>query len=213
MNFLHVKYRSRRWALLKSTSLWACQRFSLAALPLFALLCGCGGGGSQITPPPSTFSLSGTISPQSAGSGATVALSGSSVASTTADSSGNYSFSGLANGNYTVTPSRSGYAFSPSVKSVTIAGSNVSGIDFTGAVTHSVQLNWQASTSTVAGYNVYRGTTNDGPYTQINTTLVTPLTYTDFAVSSSTTYYYVATAVDPNGVESVYSGQVSATIP
>ena len=78
---------------------------------------------------------------------------------------------------------------------------------------HSVQLTWQASTSTVVGYNIYRGTTDGGPYVRINTTLVTPLNYTDSSVASSTIYYYVTTAVDPAGVESEYSNQASAKIP
>ena len=55
-----------------------------------------------------TWSISGTISPALGGAGATVALSGTSSAQTTADANGNYSFSGLANGSYTVTPSKSG---------------------------------------------------------------------------------------------------------
>src|ERR1700757_3621411 len=71
---------------------------------------GCSGltAGSKTTPPPLTYSLSGTISPSAGGSGATVTLSGASSATTTADSSGAYSFTGLANGTYTVTPSHSG---------------------------------------------------------------------------------------------------------
>src|SRR6267378_4100939 len=46
-----------------------------------------------------TFSLSGTLSPAAGGGGATVKLSGASNATTIADSSGNYSFSALSNGN------------------------------------------------------------------------------------------------------------------
>jgi hypothetical protein len=42
-------------------------------------------------------------------SGATVTLAGTSAGSTTTDASGNYSFSGLAAGSYTVTPSKTGY--------------------------------------------------------------------------------------------------------
>src|SRR5882672_7348102 len=52
------------------------------------------------------FGVSGTISPAAGGSGASVALSGAMSATTTADSSGNYKFSGLPNGTYTVVPSR-----------------------------------------------------------------------------------------------------------
>ncbi|MGB2679023.1 MAG: hypothetical protein WAN12_18220 [Candidatus Acidiferrum sp.] len=162
-----------------------------------------------------TFRLSGTVSPQSVGNGTTVALSGPTSASTSGDSSGNYGFSGLANGTYAVTPSRSGYIFSPSVQSVSIDGSDVSGINFTASQqsNHSVQLTWQASTSIVVGYNIYRGTTDGGPYVRINTTLVNPLNYTDSSVASSTIYYYVTTAVDSAGVESEYSNQASAKIP
>jgi hypothetical protein len=45
-----------------------------------------------------TWSISGTISPASLGAGTTVGLSGAATATVTADSSGNYFFSGLANG-------------------------------------------------------------------------------------------------------------------
>jgi len=183
--------------------------------PLLALLCGCAGVGSPGSGSSLTFLLSGTISPQSVGNGTTITLSGPTSASTTGNSSGNYSFSGLANGTYAVTPSRSGYIFSPNVQSVAIEGSNVSGIDFTASQqsTHSVQLTWQASTSNVVGYNMYRSTIDGGPYVRINATLITLLTYTDSSVASSTTYYYVTTAVDPAGVESKYSNQASAKIP
>jgi hypothetical protein len=80
-------------------------------------------------------------------------------------------------------------------------------------VQHSVALTWNASTSTVSGYNVYRGTVSGGPYTKINVSLVAVLNYTDSTVQSGTTYFYVTTAVDSSGSESVYSNEVSAPIP
>ena len=79
---------------------------------------------------------------------------------------------------------------------------------------HSVALSWTASTSTVSGYNVYRGTTSNGPYpTKVNTSLVTLVDYTDTTVASGTTYYYVVTSVDSSNVESVDSNQAAAIIP
>jgi hypothetical protein len=215
MHLLYPMYRSLGWTLPKSTSVRKCRAFPLAVFPLFALFCGCAGVISPGSGSSETFRLSGTISPQSVGNGTTVALSGLTSVSTSGGSSGNYSFSGLANGTYAVTPSRSGYIFSPSVQSVSINGSDVSGINFTASQqsSHSVQLTWQASTSTVVGYNIYRGTTDGGPYGRINSALVTPLNYTDFSVASSTIYYYVTTAVDPTGVESKYSNQATARIP
>jgi hypothetical protein len=80
-------------------------------------------------------------------------------------------------------------------------------------VQHSVALSWTASTSTVSGYNVYRGTASGGPYTKINSSLVGTLSYTDSTVQSSTTYYYGTTAVDSSGNESTYSNEVPASIP
>jgi hypothetical protein len=59
-------------------------------------------------------------------------LGGAASATVTADGSGNFSFTGLANGNYTVTPSRSGYTFSPASQSVTVNGANVTSVNFTG---------------------------------------------------------------------------------
>jgi hypothetical protein len=79
--------------------------------------------------------------------------------------------------------------------------------------THSATLNWTASTSTVAGYNVYRSTVSGGPYNKINPSLDANLTYTDNSVVSGQTYYYVVTAVDSNNVESAYSNQASGVIP
>lgn len=77
-----------------------------------------------------TFEISGAINPSANGAGATVALSGAASATTTADGSGNYGFSGLATGSYAVTPSRSGYSFSPTSQAVTINGAKVTGVNF-----------------------------------------------------------------------------------
>ena len=78
----------------------------------------------------------------------------------------------------------------------------------------SVALSWTASGSPgVIGYNIYRSTTNGGPYTKINSSLDSTTTYTDLAVQSGNTYYYVTTAVNSQGQESSYSNQASATVP
>lgn len=44
---------------------------------------------------------------------------------------------------------------------------------------HTVNLTWVASTSNVSGYNIYRGTKSGGPYTKLNTSVITTLTYSD----------------------------------
>lgn len=78
---------------------------------------------------------------------------------------------------------------------------------------HYVTLQWNASTSQVAGYNAYRSTNQNGPYTKLNSSLISVTQYSDNTVQSGYTYYYVATAVDSLGNESVYSNQTSASIP
>ena len=82
-----------------------------------------------------------------------------------------------------------------------------------GTVTHTVTLSWTASTSTVVGYHIYRGTTAGGPYTLQSNGVVTGTGYTDLAVMSGSQYFYVARAVDSNNIESINSNEASASIP
>jgi Abnormal spindle-like microcephaly-assoc'd, ASPM-SPD-2-Hydin len=76
----------------------------------------------------------------------------------------------------------------------------------------SVVLHWNASSTQVVGYKVYRSGTSGGSY-NLMSGAVDALTYTDTTVSAGSTYYYVVTAVDSAGIESVFSNQVSAVIP
>ena len=80
--------------------------------------------------------------------------------------------------------------------------------------THTVGLTWMDSATTVAGYNVYRGTSTGGPYvSKLTASPVTSTQFTDSGLQSGQTYYYVVTAVGSDGVESVYSNQATASIP
>lgn len=161
-----------------------------------------------------TFAISGTISPAGSGSGSSVALGGTMNATTTADSSGNYSFTGLQNGSYTVTPTDKGFVVSPLSRSVTVSGANVAGVNFTASTTqaHSATASWNASTSVVVGYNLYRGTVSGGPYSKLNASPISALTFSDSSVQAAT-YFYVVTSVDANGNESINSNEVQAVIP
>ncbi len=80
-------------------------------------------------------------------------------------------------------------------------------------IQHSVSLSWGASsTLSVVGYNVYRAGVAGGTYTTVASTN-SGTTFVDGSVQSGQTYYYVVTAVDTGGAESVYSNQVQAVIP
>ncbi len=70
-----------------------------------------------------------------------------------------------------------------------------------------VTLTWAISTGATS-YNVLRGATSGGPYTQIAST--PEITYTDTAVTNGTTYYYVVQAANAGGA-SANSEEVSAT--
>jgi hypothetical protein len=86
-----------------------------------------------------TSTISGAITPALSGSGATLTLSGASAATVIADATGNYTFTGLANGSYTVTPTKAGFSFTPVNRPVTVNGANVAAINFTAAaVTYSI---------------------------------------------------------------------------
>jgi uncharacterized membrane protein len=80
-----------------------------------------------------TYSLSGVISPAGDGAGATVNLGGTAVASSTVNAAGSFSFAGLVNGLYLVTPVKSGFTFSPASRNVSVSSGNVTGVDFTAA--------------------------------------------------------------------------------
>jgi P pilus assembly chaperone PapD len=110
---------------------------------------------------------------------------------------------GSANGGVNIVSNATG-----SASSVSLSGTGVAP-----NVPHTVGLNWGASTSTVTGYNVYRSTVSGSAYAKVNSALLAGMSYSDAGVQSGLTYYYVATAVDGSGNESVYSNEVVAAIP
>jgi hypothetical protein len=165
------------------------------------------------SPPSGSYTISGAVS----GSAATLNLSGAATGSTVTDGTGQYTFSGLANGSYVVTPSQSGSAFTPSKVSVTVNGKAIKGVNFTATparppVPHSVLVTWTASVSSnIVGYKIYRSSTSGGPYTQIG--FIGGTSYADTNVFSGRAYFYVVTTVDDRNNESVLSTQVTAVIP
>lgn len=138
------------------------------------------------------YSLSGTGTPVTLAPAQTLTFTVQFSPSTAASDSGTISIASNAAG---------------SPAAITLSGTGVA------IQTHSVGLTWDASTSTVSGYNVYRSTTSGSGYVKVNASLVGSLNYSDTSVQNSTTYYYVTTAVDSSGNESVYSNEAQAIIP
>jgi len=76
---------------------------------------------------------------------------------------------------------------------------------------HSVTLSWKASTSAVAGYNVYRRSTSG--LIKLNSLPVTGTSYLDSTVQAGQTYYYMTRAVSSKGTESTTSTEVRVGVP
>ena len=68
-------------------------------------------------------------------SGVTMTLTGTNSVSIITGNDGTYSFTGIQNGEYTISPSKEGYSFSPQSIAVTLDNSDISGQDFLGTNT------------------------------------------------------------------------------
>ncbi len=167
-----------------------------------------------------TYTISGTIT-TSAGAGINGVNVSNGSSSTTTSSTGAYTLSGVANGTYTLTPSLSGYTFTPATRSVTVSGANVTAQNFTGAAvvdttppstvasltataagSSQINLNWAAATDTggsgLAGYRIYRCTgASCTVFAQIATATAPP--YSNTGLTASTTYRYYVQAYDNAG--------------
>jgi len=94
----------------------------------------------------------------------------------------------------------------------------VKSLDFTCTTTktttasHSVKLNWRASSSGgVNGYEVYRSTISGGYFGLL--AKVAGLSYTDQSVQPGDTYFYAVKAINTSGQLSSFSNQVKTAIP
>lgn len=81
-------------------------------------------------PSPNGFRIAGQIAPAASGSGAVIALTGASQATAVADTSGAFLFSGLADGSYTLTPSKRGFSFEPPSATVVVSGADAGSVSF-----------------------------------------------------------------------------------
>jgi hypothetical protein len=79
-----------------------------------------------------TYTISGQIQSEGLGvQGITVTLTGDASATRITDANGNYHFTWIPDGSYTVTPSSIYYTFTPTERPITVSGSDITGRDFT----------------------------------------------------------------------------------
>ena len=122
----------------------------IIVLLIIILFVGCGGSGGGGNSS-SSFSISGIVS-GAVSSGVIMTLSGTSTGTDTTDASGNYTFSGLANGSYTITPSLSGYVFYPVSEALKINGANITPINFTATASTNPTYNISGTVTLSSGW-------------------------------------------------------------
>ncbi len=114
---------------------------------------------------PGVYSISGTVS-GAIQEGVMITLSGALSSTTVSSTDGSYSFTGLADGSYIVTPKLSGYTFAPFSQEVAIAGANQTGVDFT-----STAISVYGDTSKLSFNSSHKDSIKkiDGSYVQYST--------------------------------------------
>jgi PKD repeat protein len=163
-----------------------------------------------------TYTVSGTIT-TSGGAGINGVNVSNGSSSTTTNSSGAYTLSGVANGTYTLTPSLSGYTFSPTTRSVTVSGANVTGQNFTGTPPANVPpvANFTFTTSGLTATFTDTSTDSDGSIASRSwnfgdgtTSTATNPSKTYAAVG---TYTVTLTVTDNGGATNTRSSAVTVT--
>jgi hypothetical protein len=75
-----------------------------------------------------------------------------------------------------------------------------------------ITLTWTADTTPdLAGYTVYESAAHDGPWTQVNPTMITSNSYTVTGLTNNTMYFLSVSASNTSGAESAKSGYYPAT--
>jgi hypothetical protein len=108
---------------------------------------------SGVMLPQPTYAVSGVIS-GSVDAGVNLALVGSNTYNTTSGAGGIFNFTGVVDGTYTLTPTISGHYFTPINRTVTVSGADVTGQNFTAAVS--------SASSTTTATHVIVPTSNSG---------------------------------------------------
>jgi hypothetical protein len=188
---------------------------------------GTTAAAGQLSITPATLGIGSVVVGTSGHASGSLAASGASVTVTAASTNNSaFTVSGLSLPvtipagqsvpfTITFTPTATGAAsatFSISSNAQTSTTSETVTGTGTAAPTYSVNLSWDASSSSdIAGYNIYRAvyTSSCGSFTKVNSSLNTTTQYTDTVIVDGTNYCYATTAVNTNDEESSYSNVVS----
>jgi hypothetical protein len=120
-----------------------------------------GSGTSTVTSTGASYSISGAVSGIS---DVSVTLNGASSNASSTDSGGNFGFAKLAAGNYTVSPSKTGYVFSPVSLAETVTSASLTDANFAAkaSTTATYTISGTVSGSVAAGVIITLNGTNVG---------------------------------------------------
>ena len=161
---------------------------------------------------PSLSGISPSTGPVTGGT--TVTITGSGF-----ESGSSVSFGGIAATSVKLVSATEIQAVSPvspaGTVTIVVTNSDSQGATLDSAFTyyHTIGLSWTDSSASVSGYNVYRSSSTGGPYTRLNSNLISGTSFSDTNVQAGQTYFYVTTAVNTSNVESSYSDQAQAIVP
>jgi hypothetical protein len=126
--------------------------------------------------------------------------------------------SGATNGSITASVNTSSASLGTNTAAITVTGGGITRtvnvtLTLNAPATSSATLTWNANTeSDLAGYKIYRATSSGTYGAPIATLQGNVTSYVATGLQSGTTYFFVVTAYDSAGNESVYSNEVSKSI-
>ncbi|MBD3168045.1 MAG: T9SS type A sorting domain-containing protein [candidate division Zixibacteria bacterium] len=121
-----------------------------------------------------------------------------------------YGRGGVGGSNFSVTPNYSeefNFIFNDNTDSLEITSAHPApeGLAASLDMDEQVMLDWSAPDITPQSYKIYRGTNENGPFSQIGSVNHPTMTYLDEGLQNYTEYYYYVSAVYPGNIESIAS--------
>ena len=135
------------------------------------------------------YTLSGKVTYNGTGvAGVVLTIIGTGYGSTISDASGNYTFSQVVNGSYSISAALAGYAFTPASLSFSVTGSSITNLNFVSDKPGTVTAGITYPTGTIVGGITYPAGTVIGGVTYPTGTVIGGVTYPNGVVIGGVIY-------------------------